>query len=166
MLRSHPFAAFGLLLAGSLSLTACEQPPQGLLGTSAIFDASSASSEDIAAALRRDGRVTLRGVLFEFDSDQLSAEGEAAAARLSEAMMANPALRVAVVGHTDATGRFTYNLDLSERRARSLGRSITDAGIAAERVVPVGVGSIAPVADNATDAGRAQNRRVEVVVIQ
>jgi len=105
--RSSARWALALGLIGAILIAGCQQTPQGLLGTSAVFDASTARTEDIAEALQRDGRVMLRGVLYEFESARLSDAGQQAATRLAGAMIANPGLRVAVVGHTDSTGRFS-----------------------------------------------------------
>ncbi|MEM8597082.1 MAG: OmpA family protein, partial [Pseudomonadota bacterium] len=127
---------------------------------------ATASPEDIAEALERDGRVVVRGVLFDFDSATLTDEGLAASARIGNAIAINQGMRVAIVGHTDTTGDFQYNIGLSERRARAMrDRVLESQNIAGDRVVAVGVGPVAPAASNATDAGRAQNRRVEVVLI-
>jgi outer membrane protein OmpA-like peptidoglycan-associated protein len=139
----------------------------GEVGRSSTFDITQASPEDVARALDRDGRVTLRGVLFESDSARLSDDGRLAAQRLAAAMDRSPALRVAIVGHTDATGTFRHNLDLSERRAEAIGNALTrQHGIAEDRIAPVGVGSLAPAATNDTPEGRAMNRRVEVVAFR
>ncbi|MEM9762397.1 MAG: OmpA family protein [Pseudomonadota bacterium] len=155
------------VLTAALVLAGCESSgTPGLLGTTATFDFATASPEDIAAALESDGRVVVRGVLFDFDSATLTEDGLAAAARLGNALAINQTMRVAIVGHTDTTGDFNYNVGLSERRAEAMrGRVIESQNIAADRVVAVGVGPVAPAATNATDAGRAENRRVEVVLI-
>ncbi len=75
----------------------------------------------------------------------------------------NPGLRLAVQGHTDNAGTPAHNQTLSEDRARAVVGALTQGGIAADRLAASGLGQTRPVADNATDAGRAQNRRVELV---
>ena len=80
-------------------------------------------------------------------------------------MKKNPNLKVAVVGHTDNTGDFNYNLQLSQRRAKAMVDALVKDGVAADRLAAVGVGSLSPVAPNNTPEGRAQNRRVELVLI-
>jgi len=154
----------GAALVLVFALSACETP--GKVGTTATFDASQAEPEDIFDALDRDGQVTLRGVLFEHDSDKLSASGKDACVRLAKVLTDNPNLRVAVVGHTDSTGKFQYNLGLSERRARSMANELIKNGVAKDRLAPVGVGPLDPVASDDTAEGRAQNRRVDVVLIE
>ena len=75
-----------------------------------------------------------------------------------------PNSRVEVVGHTDDTGRDAYNMDLSQRRAQSVAGILTAAGVNAGRVVATGRGESQPIASNATAEGRAQNRRVEILI--
>ncbi len=66
-------------------------------------------------------------------------------------------------GHTDNTSTPAHNQQLSEARARAVVRALTAQGVAADRLQAAGFGQSQPLADNATDAGRAQNRRVELV---
>ncbi len=69
-----------------------------------------------------------------------------------------------MVGHTDMTGGYDYNMDLSRRRAAAVVAALTGRfGVAAARLQPAGVGPLSPVADNTTDEGRSLNRRVELV---
>jgi len=75
-----------------------------------------------------------------------------------------PDTTVVITGHTDDTGSDAYNFDLSERRAAAVGSILTDAGVAFSRVRTLGAGENQPIASNATDAGRAANRRVEIVI--
>ena len=75
----------------------------------------------------------------------------------------SPDLRLAVQGHTDNQGTPAHNQQLSEARARAVVANLTAAGVAPGRLTPAGFGQARPVADNATEAGRAQNRRVELV---
>ena len=69
-----------------------------------------------------------------------------------------------VIGHTDSTGTQSYNMDLSQRRARAVAGILTAGGVAPNRIAASGMGPSQPVASNATEAGRAQNRRVEIVI--
>lgn len=75
----------------------------------------------------------------------------------------NPALRLSVEGHTDNTGAAAHNRQLSEARARAVVAHLTQHRIAATRLRAAGFGPDKPLADNATEAGKAQNRRVELV---
>ena len=70
-----------------------------------------------------------------------------------------------VYGHTDSTGSDAYNQTLSESRARTVADYLSMRGVSAARVRSQGFGETMPVADNATDAGRAKNRRVEIKIV-
>ncbi|MEM6677466.1 MAG: hypothetical protein AAF675_06305, partial [Pseudomonadota bacterium] len=83
---TYTMRAPAAVLAAVLLLSGCESGgTPGLLGTTATFDFATASPEDIAEALERDGRVVVRGVLFDFDSATLTDEGLAASARIGNA---------------------------------------------------------------------------------
>lgn len=158
-------AAGVALCVAALGLAGCETT--GKVGETSTFDVSQASTDDVASALERDGRVVLRGVLFETDSARLSPAGVDNVTRLAEVLQRNPAMQLAVVGYTDNTGDFRYNLDLSKRRAEAMtGALIRDHGVAENRLAPLGAGPLNPVASNDTPEGRALNRRVEVVAIK
>lgn len=139
----------------------------GKIGEVSKFDITTASPDDIAKALKKDGRVVISGgILFETDSAELTPSAEDLVRRISDTMRADPDLRVAVVGHTDSTGDFNYNLRLSERRARAMVKALVDDGVSPNRLTGVGVGPLSPAASNDTAEGRAQNRRVELVLIR
>jgi len=73
--------------------------------------------------------------------------------------------RIQVIGHTDSTGALDYNYGLSERRARSVGNYLATRGVDQNRMIIQGVGPDQPIASNDTEAGRAQNRRVELSIV-
>jgi OOP family OmpA-OmpF porin len=152
-------------IAAALAIAACT--PAGRIGQMSKFDISKASPDDIAEALQKDGRVAISGgVLFETDSAKLMPSSEQLVKRLADYMKEHPDLKVAVIGNTDNTGDFKYNIQLSERRAKSFMDALIKNGVAADRLAAVGVGPLNPVDSNATAEGRAENRRVELVVIQ
>lgn len=122
------------------------------------------SAEEMALSLGADGRVSLYGVHFAHDSDALTAESDPTLEEISKFLSAEPDTQVFVVGHTDMTGGYDYNIDLSRRRAVSVVEALTGRyAISADRLEPAGVGPLAPVAENMTEDGRALNRRVELV---
>lgn len=84
-------------------------------------------------------------------------------AEVVKLLQANPALRLAVEGHTDNAGTPAHNQQLSEARAQAVVTALAAQGIATGRLQSAGFGQTKPLADNATEAGRAQNRRVELV---
>lgn len=104
----------------------------------------------------------LDGVYFEFDSARLTAESSAALDDAFNILERHTDLIVEVAGHTDSVGTDSYNQGLSERRARAVVDYLVAKGIDAGRLKARGYGESEPVADNATDAGRAENRRVEL----
>ncbi len=80
-------------------------------------------------------------------------------------LAANPEIRLEVQGHTDSTGDRQHNIDLSKSRAESVVAYLVSKGVAADRLVAVGLGPDEPIADNATKAGKEQNRRVEFHIV-
>lgn len=103
-------------------------------------------------------------VLFAFDSAELSESAKASLVEISKRLNGADLVSVQVAGHTDSQGTDAYNQGLSERRAQSVATFLGTQGIAADKLSVVGYGESQPVADNTTDAGRAQNRRVELHV--
>ncbi len=84
--------------------------------------------------------------------------------QLARFLQENPERQVIVEGYTDSVGSASYNQGLSERRAESVRRALIRAGVEPTRIVAQGYGKEYPVADNSSDSGRAQNRRVEVTI--
>jgi len=157
--------AIALSMASVLALMGCATT--GKTGEVSKFDIATASPDDIAKALEKDGKVVISGgILFETDSAKLAPSAADLVRRISEVMKKNPNLKISVVGHTDSTGDYNYNLQLSERRAKSFVDALVKDGVAANRLTGVGVGPQSPVATNDTPEGRAQNRRVELVLIR
>lgn len=111
------------------------------------------------------GVVTLGDVNFDFDSAVLRSSAESSLDILAEFLATNTGRSVLVEGHTDDVGVLEYNFDLSRRRAEHVKSGLLADGVDPERVLAVGYGPIYPLASNATPSGRAQNRRVEVVVL-
>lgn len=120
-------------------------------------------ADAMAKAMAADGHVALYGILFDFDKADLSPASRPTLDEIGRFLKANPALALVVAGHTDDKGAFDYNLDLSRRRAAAVVEDLKRQGIAPARLTPFGVGMAAPVAPNEDEAGRAKNRRVELV---
>lgn len=115
-------------------------------------------------SLRDTGRVALYNLFFDTNSATLKAESDAALREIQKLLAGNPQKKLLVVGHTDNVGAVDYNLDLSKRRAAAVVSALTARfGVDAQRLAPYGVANLAPVASNATEGGRAKNRRVELV---
>ncbi|MFN3984997.1 MAG: DUF4892 domain-containing protein [Rhodocyclaceae bacterium] len=123
------------------------------------------SAEALAATLEADGKVVVDGIFFDSDSATLRPESAEALAQMAQLLANAPGLTVFIVGHTDNQGSFEHNRQLSQRRAEAVAQALArDHGIDATRLGAHGVASLAPVASNAGDAGRARNRRVELVL--
>lgn len=103
--------------------------------------------------------------LFGFDKDGLSDSGRVALDGLADDLKRMDDIEnVTVVGHTDSTGPAEYNMGLSQRRAETVRSYLVGKGIATDKITAKGMGETQPAASNNTDAGRAQNRRVEIII--
>lgn len=121
------------------------------------------SASEMRDALDRDGFIALNGILFDTGKDQIKPESEALLNEVLALLRDNPKLNLSIDGHTDNAGDAAANDGLSRRRAESVRQWLLGHGIAAPRLVAQGFGASRPVADNRTEAGRTQNRRVELV---
>lgn len=116
--------------------------------------------------IRKDLEETGKSVLhISFDTDKatLKPEGSEAIREIIKALQNDGDLRIAINGYTDNTGSVDHNLRLSIDRAETVRDEIVKAGIAADRLSANGFGQSTPIADNSTEEGKAQNRRVELI---
>jgi len=114
--------------------------------------------------INNSGHVSVYGIFFDTGKSELKAESDSAIVQISKLLKNNPSLKLYIVGHTDNTGNFEANMELSNKRAIEVAKALVlNYGIDNERVASYGVGSLAPVASNDTEEGRAKNRRVELV---
>ena len=104
------------------------------------------------------------GLLFPYDSDVLQPAARANLTELANSLKKYPESQLLIVGHTDDTGSDSYNMGLSQRRADAAAAFLASQGIARARIQTSGKGESEPVATNESDAGRQQNRRVEVAI--
>jgi outer membrane protein OmpA-like peptidoglycan-associated protein len=131
------------------------------------------AAADLAAfaSVKQDPRgmvITLSGsVLFVTNKSDLLPSAQVKLNQVAEALTSQDSeSRMVVDGYTDSQGTAAYNQDLSQRRAQSVRDYLVTRGIASDRITAQGFGLTSPVADNATPEGRANNRRVEIVVSQ
>lgn len=123
------------------------------------------SSEQIARAMGTEGKVVFYGIYFDTDKATLKAESTPTLAEMAKWLKTNASANVFIVGHTDMQGPIERNQKLSRDRAAAVIAALSrDHDIKAERLGAEGVGPLAPVANNTDDAGRAKNRRVEMVL--
>jgi len=110
--------------------------------------------------------VIKRQIHFETDSDVIKSDSFGILDEVTDTLLNHPEIRmVEIQGHTDSRGKREYNIDLSERRARSVKRYLVEAGVEASRLDSKGFGPDKPIAPNITGTGRARNRRVEFHII-
>ncbi|MDO8396569.1 MAG: OmpA family protein [Bradyrhizobium sp.] len=118
----------------------------------------------MSKGLRETGRIALYGIYFDTDRAVLKPESRPALEQIAKLLAAEAQLNVFIVGHTDSQGPYAYNLDLSRRRAEAIAEELVkNYRIGAPRLRTAGVAHLAPVGSNGNEAGRALNRRVELV---
>ncbi len=105
-------------------------------------------------------------VFFDFNRASIKNVSFALLNEVGQAMVDNPTIKVEIGGHTDSVGKDASNLKLSQSRAESVRTYLIKRGIASNRMVPKGFGENVPIADNRTEAGRSQNRRVEFLITE
>ncbi|WP_026897227.1 OmpA family protein [Daejeonella oryzae] len=105
------------------------------------------------------------GILFDVNQSQLKANAKSNIESLATSMKNNSETNILIIGHTDATGTDAYNKSLSVRRADAVKSYTVAQGISSSRLTTQGRGESEPIADNTTEAGKAQNRRVEIVIV-
>ena len=109
--------------------------------------------------------ISLDGVHFAFDKATLTPEAKKILDGAAELLDKHERVLVEVAGHTDSIGTEAYNMGLSERRANAVKDYLVSKGVKASRLTAKGYGETQPVASNDTEAGRAENRRVELIVL-
>ncbi|MBF8455799.1 OmpA family protein [Kaistella sp. G5-32] len=111
-------------------------------------------------------KITLKEnmVNFAFDSSNLTTLGKTNLDKLATVLSNNPDTNINIYGYTDSKGADAYNLSLSDRRAAAVKSYLSSKGVSSMRMNTMGMGKADPVASNDTDAGRAQNRRVEFAI--
>ena len=110
-------------------------------------------------------RFTLPGVSFEFGTTKLTGDGQAEIERMATAMKEHPNTRVRLEGHTDSVGNAEVNKPLSYGRAQAIKDMLVAQGVEPNRIETAGKRELDPVSDNDTREGRAQNRRVDAVIL-
>ena len=103
-------------------------------------------------------------LLFAVDSAALRPDLQSDLGSVAQSLIRYPNSRIEVIGHTDNTGSAAYNYDLSQRRSNAVAAVLNQNGVPYGRITTVGRGFDQPIASNATPQGRAQNRRVEIII--
>ncbi len=132
-------------------------------GAVALYDRDAQSMTAVEKAIAETGKFVTNNILFETGKASLKPESMAEIQKVADYMKKNPSARFEVQGHTDNQGSDKVNDPLSQQRAEAVVKALEELGCDVFNLRPVGKGSHVPVADNKTEAGRAQNRRVEFI---
>ncbi|WP_202987617.1 OmpA family protein [Cellvibrio polysaccharolyticus] len=145
----------------ALTLVACQSVPGALTKQQIrVLQAEGFEYTEDGWAFNLSGKV-----LFQFDEDSLSDDSRTLIDHLSHTLKEIGIYKIRIEGHTDALGSESYNKALSLRRAEEAAAEFIKAGMLEHNLVVIAHGSSRPVADNATEDGRQQNRRVAIIVI-
>jgi outer membrane protein OmpA-like peptidoglycan-associated protein len=148
----------------------------------ALADAKAAGTASVAqvrslysGAAALGGKLTENGILLSLAGDELQfASGTATLPdgdlpsldRIAAFLKDQPGLTIRIEGHTDSSGSAEINQQLSKQRAEAVMQALIDRGVAADRISATGLGEENPIADNATEAGKRANRRVEIYAVR
>ncbi|TWR29666.1 OmpA family protein [Mucilaginibacter pallidiroseus] len=156
--------ALGAIIGGAVGGTA-----GAFIGRNMDRQAAEIKQTVPGATVIREGEGILvkfdSGILFDTDKSDLKAAARTNLQNLATSLQNNPQTNILIVGHTDNTGSDSHNMDLSIRRAESVKSYVAAGGVANSRLTVQGKGESEPIADNSTVDGRAQNRRVEIVIV-
>jgi outer membrane protein OmpA-like peptidoglycan-associated protein len=149
--------------AASAKSTAAAAQSEAAQAQSALAAARQELVDLQAKQTARGMVVTLSDVLFDTGQATLKPGADRALDRLAQFMKDNAGTHVLIEGHTDSVGTDDYNLALSQRRAQAVADALSARGVSTDRAMTKGLGKAYPVASNDTQAGRQQNRRVEII---
>jgi len=123
-----------------------------------------ADAESLASSINETGKASVYGIYFDTGKSVIKPESDATLGEIAKLLKKEAKLKAYVVGHTDNVGGIDSNMKLSQARAEAVVKALTEKyGISASRLKAYGVASLAPVASNDTEKGKAKNRRVELV---
>ncbi len=148
----------------NVSMNIAEQYLVRIVEKGAMKQEIEADAAALGTGIKNEGRIAVYGIQFDTGKAEIKPASEPALVEIAKLLKNQPALKLHVVGHTDNVANLDLNLKLSRARAEAVVQALTTRhGIAAPRLIPHGVGPVAPVASNDAEAGRAKNRRVELV---
>jgi OmpA-OmpF porin, OOP family len=136
---------------------------QTIVTVMALNQEVTADASSLADEIKKSGHVAVYGINFDTGKANILPDSERMLGEIAKLLDQDAALKLRVEGHTDNQGTAASNQTLSERRAQAVVAWLVAHGVSASRLTSAGFGQTKPVADNQTDAGRAKNRRVELV---
>ncbi|MFT4062423.1 MAG: OmpA family protein [Edaphocola sp.] len=154
----------------ALAITSCSKSKKLAKHHNDLLDTYETLKKEMPEALvtmegERVKVVLPEAVLFQINSADLNPGYLPILAKMSRVLNKYPQTAILVTGYTDATGTAAFNKQLSEKRANNAKANLVANKVAAKRIHTWGLGDKNPIADNATDAGRKQNRRVEYIIM-
>ncbi|HYC35727.1 MAG TPA: OmpA family protein [Usitatibacter sp.] len=156
---------WGLVGCGAGTPAKCDRIQHKIIRVAAMEQSVVVSADQIRKSIAESGKVVFYGIYFDTDKAVVKPESKPTLEEMAKFLKANAGTRVFVVGHTDGQGALDRNQKLSRERAAAVVAALAaDHGIPRERMTAEGVGPLAPVAANDAEAGRAKNRRVEMVL--
>jgi outer membrane protein OmpA-like peptidoglycan-associated protein len=114
--------------------------------------------------IQQGDTIIMENLYFDTDKSSIRRISDAALDELANLLSTHPTMKITLVGHTDNVGKPDYNQRLSEARVLSVKDQLIRRGIDGARIGTLGKGMTEPIADNSTSEGRAQNRRVEIII--
>jgi OOP family OmpA-OmpF porin len=151
---------------GKIMFQVWSNSAQGTIGIVELEGFKQTIQAPTASQIQKDIETTGKAILhINFDTNKaaLKEDGDAVVAEIVKVLQANPTLKIAVKGYTDNEGNEAHNVLLSKYRSAAVVSAIVLSGVDASRLTSEGHGASSPIGDNTTDAGRATNRRVELV---
>ena len=124
-----------------------------------------ANQADLLLQARLSATAALSPIQFGSGGDRITEDSVPTLELIAQFLVANPSVRVQIIGHTDSDGHEDANLNLSRTRAEAVRAQLIARGVEAERLTPLGMGEYDPVSDNVTREGKARNRRIEFLVL-
>lgn len=155
VLKTAVGAGIGAIVGGAIGTTLDQQAAE-LRGINGQFNVTN-MGDYLVVNMPQD-------VLFSVDSAALRPDLQSDIQSVAQNLLRYPNSQIQIIGHTDNTGSASYNQDLSQRRAVSVANVLRGSGVPSARVTAFGRGEDQPIASNLTPEGRAQNRRVEIII--
>jgi len=156
---------WGQVGCGAGSAAKCDKVQHKIVRVAAMEQTVVMSADQIRKSLAETGKVVFYGIYFDTDKTTIKPESKPTLDEMAKFLKSNASTKVFIVGHTDMQGSVERNQKLSQERASAVVAALSGShGIAKDRMTADGVGPLAPVAANDAEAGRARNRRVEMVL--